>query len=89
MLPTVPSTLYLARGVLYLALGGQVGFVAHQQFVDALAGVALDFLEPALYIGKGIRVRHIVDDNDPVGASIVAAGNRAEALLPSRVPLQR
>lgn len=83
----VHCTLYLARGVLYLAFGGQVRLVTHQQLVDALTGIAFNLLKPALYISKGVRIRHIIDDNNSMSTPIITTGNCAETLLTSRIPL--
>ena len=46
-------------------------------------------VEPLLHVVEGLHVRHVVHDNDAVRASVVAARNRAEALLASRIPLER
>ena len=39
-----------------------------------------------LHIVEGFLVRHIVDDDDTMGSAVVAAGDRADALLAGGVP---
>lgn len=66
---------------------GQIALVAHEEFVDPLAGIAINFLEPLLDVGEGVGVGYVVDDNDAVCASVVGGGDGAESLLAGGVPL--
>ena len=61
--------------------------VADEELVDALGGVAVNLLEPLLDVGERVLVGDVVHDNDAVRASVVRRRDRAEALLPCRVPL--
>lgn len=77
---------HLGRVVLDGTLGGHVAFIANEQFLHAFGGVAVDFLQPGLDIGKGVGVGDVVDDDDAVCAAVVRAGDGAEPLLAGRVP---
>lgn len=66
--------------------GGEIGFVADQKLVDILRGVSIDFVQPLFDIVEGLLIRNVVDDNDPVRASVVRGSNGSEALLASGVP---
>lgn len=44
---------HLSSGVVHYFLGGEVTLVSHQQLVDVFTGVAVDFLEPLLYVVVG------------------------------------
>lgn len=68
------------------AFGGEVGFVADQKLVDILRGVSIDFVQPLFDVVKGLLIRDVVDDNDPVRASVVRRRNGSEALLAGGVP---
>mmetsp|Transcript_4228 Transcript_4228/g.9079 ORF Transcript_4228/g.9079 Transcript_4228/m.9079 type:complete len:283 (+) Transcript_4228:522-1370(+) len=69
-----------------LPLGGEVALVAHEQLVHILRRVPIDLVQPRLHVLECLRVGRVVDDNDAVGAAVVAARNGTEALLPRRVP---
>ena len=62
---------YLCDLVFDLLLLDQITLVAHQQLVDTLGGVAVNLLQPLLDVVEGIHVGDIVDDNDPMSASVV------------------
>jgi len=79
---------YLGRSILNLTLVGYVALVPNQQLVHTLAGIAVNLLEPGLDIAEGFSLGYVVDDDDSVGAPIVAGGDRAEAFLASSIPLQ-
>ena len=68
-------------------LHGQITFVAYEQFVDVLARIALNFLQPLLDVVEGLLVRAIVHYDDSVGAPVIRRGDRTETLLASSVPL--
>jgi len=73
-------------GEIHHFLGGQVALVAHQQFVDVLAGVSVNLLQPLLHVVEGFLVGDVVDHDDAVSPAVVAGGDGAEPLLPRRVP---
>jgi len=68
-------------------LGRQIALVAHEEFVDPLAGIAINLLKPLLDVGEGVGVGYVVDDNDAVRAAVVRRGDGAESLLTGCVPL--
>lgn len=80
---------YFGSGVVDDLLRGQVAFVAHQELVDVLAGVAVNLLEPLLHVVERLLVSAIVDDDDPVSTAIVRGSDGPETLLPGSVPLER
>ena len=51
--------------------GGQIGFVTYKEFVDILACISVNFVEPLLYIVEGFVIGNIVDDNDSMCATVV------------------
>lgn len=72
----------------HLALGLSVALVSHDQLAHALVRQFIYLDHPGLDVLEGVLVCHVVDDNDPVRASVVAAGESSESLLTSCVPLQ-
>lgn len=77
----------LCSSVLNLTLAGHVTLVADEELVDAFASVAVDFLEPGLDIVEGVGFGHVVDNDNTMGASVIARSDGPEAFLSSRVPL--
>lgn len=71
----------------HCSLGGEVGLVSHEELVDIFTRIAIDFVEPLLHVVERFSVSDVVDYNDAVCASVVAAGDGAEALLAGSVPL--
>lgn len=65
---------------------GSNALVADEELVDILARVFVNLLEPALHVVERFPVGDVVNDDDAVGAPVVRAANRAEALLPRRIP---
>ena len=63
---------YLGSSVIDHFFGGQVALVADEQLVDTLAGITINFLQPLLDVVERFLVGAIVNDNDPVGPSVVA-----------------
>lgn len=53
------------------AFGGQIGFVTDEEFVNILACISVDFVEPLLYIVEGFVVGDVVDDDDSVCPAVV------------------
>lgn len=78
---------YLCDGVLDDLLVRHIAFVAYEQLVDAIGGVAVDLLQPLLDVVERVHVGDIVDDADAVGAPVVGAGDGPEALLAGGIPL--
>jgi hypothetical protein len=64
-----------------------------EQRCEQQRGVArrapVNLMEPLFDVVERLRVGHVVDDDDAVRAAVVAAGDRAEALLARRVPLHK
>jgi hypothetical protein len=61
----------LGCGVVNHLLCGQVEFVADEQFVDVVAGVAVDFLQPLLDVVEGLLVGAVIYHDDAVCASVI------------------
>jgi hypothetical protein len=78
---------YLCDGVLDDLLVRHIGLVADQQLVDALSRIAVDLLQPLLYVVERVHVGDIVDDADAVGAAVVRGCDGSEALLARGIPL--
>jgi hypothetical protein len=77
----------LARKLgLNLALARQVALVPDEQLVDILRRVAINSVQPSLHMLERLRVGHVVDDDDAVGAEEVATRDGEKAVVPSRVP---
>lgn len=66
--------------------GGQIGFVTDKEFVDILACISVNFVEPLLYIVEGFVIGNIVDDNDSMCATVVWRCDCAEAFLARGIP---
>lgn len=62
---------YLRHCVFHYLLVGHIALVTHEQLVNTLRRISIDFLEPLLHIVERIHVGHIIDNADSVGASIV------------------
>ena len=77
----------LCHGVLDDLLVGHIALVADEELVNTLGRVAVDLLEPLLDVVERVHVGDIVDDTDPVGATVVGGGDGAEALLAGGIPL--
>ena len=71
MIPKSYYFFYLCCGIINDFLGGQITLVPDEQFVDVLAGVTVNLLEPLLHVVKGFLIGHIVYHNDTMGATIV------------------
>jgi len=53
------------------ALSSQIRFVTHQQLVDILRSISVNFVQPLLYIIEGLVVRDVIDNNDTMGSTVV------------------
>ena len=87
VVPLIFRETYLGNGVLNDLLIRHVALVPDQQLIDTFGSVTINLLKPLLDVVERIHVRHIVDDTDAVGTTIVGRGNRAETFLTSGVPL--
>jgi hypothetical protein len=65
----------------------QIRFVAHNVLFGLLVNVFVDLLQPISDIVEGCLISDIVDDDDAVGPSIVAASDGLEPILASSIPL--
>lgn len=81
------SKTYLCHGVFHNLLVTHVALVTHQQLVDTLGGIAVNFLQPLFDIVEGVHICDIVNDADAVGAAVVRGRNRAKSFLTSSIPL--
>ncbi len=64
----------------------EIALVSDEQLVDALGGVAVDFLKPLLDVVEGVHIGDVIDDDDAVCTAVVRGGDGTEALLSGRVP---
>ena len=69
----------------YRALGGEITFVSHQQFVNVLAGIALDLAQPLLHVREAHLICHVVNHDDSMRSPVIARCDCAEPLLAGRV----
>jgi hypothetical protein len=54
--------------------------------VDSFASISLNFLQPLLDVVEGLRIGHIVHDNDAMRATVIGRSDRSEAFLASSIP---
>lgn len=50
---------------------GQIGFISHQKLVHVLRRIAIDLVQPLLYIVERFLIRDVVNNDDSVGTAIV------------------
>ncbi len=81
------GTTDLGHGVLDHLLVRHIALVTDEQFVDAFRGIAVDFLQPLLDVVERVHVRHVVDDADAMGATVVGGRDGAETFLTGGIPL--
>jgi len=67
-------------------LGSQIALVTNQKLVDVFCGVSVNFVQPLLHIVEGIGIRHVVNNNDTVGTTVVGRGDGSETLLSGSIP---
>lgn len=65
----------------------QIRFVAHNVLFGLLVNVFVDLFKPISDIVERCLISDIVDDDDAVGPSIVAASDGFEPVLASSIPL--
>ena len=65
---------------------GQICFVCDEHLGDSLTGVRLNLLQPVADVVKRGLLRAVVHQNDAHRALVIRLRDRAEALLPGRVP---
>lgn len=63
-----------------------VALVCYQYFRNIWCGVLINLSKPVLYVVEGDSVWAVVDEDDAHGALVVGLRDRAEPLLPRRVP---
>lgn len=68
------------------AFGRQIRLVAHQQLVDVLRSVSVNFMEPLLYVRERLGVSNIIDDDNSVCTAVVRRSDGSESLLSSSIP---
>lgn len=88
MIISRPPDRYLRHRVFHHLLVRHIALVAHKQFVDPLCGVSINLLQPLLDVVERVHVRHIVDDADAVGSSVVGRCDGSESLLTRCIPLR-
>mmetsp|Transcript_20604 Transcript_20604/g.53250 ORF Transcript_20604/g.53250 Transcript_20604/m.53250 type:complete len:238 (+) Transcript_20604:150-863(+) len=64
----------------------EVRLVADQELGHVLARVLVDLDQPIVHAVKRALVGYVVDNDDAVRPAVVCTADRAEALLPRRVP---
>jgi hypothetical protein len=69
-----------------LSFSNKIALVTNQQFVNVLASVTVDLQQPLLNVVECLCICNIVDDNNAVSTTVVAAGNSSETLLTSSIP---
>lgn len=79
----------LGDRVLHDLLVLHITLVANKELVDTLGSVAVDLLQPLLDVVEGVHIRHIVNDADAVGATVVRGGDGSETLLTGGIPLYK
>jgi hypothetical protein len=77
---------YLGSVVVNNLFGCQIALVTNKQFVDALASIAIDLLQPLLDVVERHLICDIVDNNDAVGTTVVAGSDGTESLLTGSIP---
>eukprot|EP00967_Tisochrysis_lutea_P096675 scaffold141739_cov21-Tisochrysis_lutea.AAC.1 len=88
----VQETAYLGSLIVHSTLAGQITLVSHKQLVYILVCVSVDLVQPCLHVVEALHLYGIEPSpthNDTMSATIVAAGNSAEALLSSCIPLRK
>jgi hypothetical protein len=58
-----------------LSFSNKIALVTNQQFVNVLASVTVDLQQPLLNVVECLCICNIVDDNNAVSTTVVAAGN--------------
>ena len=62
---------YFRHGVFNNLFVCHIALVSHEQLVDALCSITVNFLKPLLDVVERVHVGHIVNNADTVGATIV------------------
>ena len=57
---------------------GHVALVADQQFVDAVARIAFNFVQPLFHIVERFQIGYVVHDDDSMRSTIIRGGDGAE-----------
>lgn len=61
----------LRHSILHDLLILHIALVANKQLVDTLSSVTIDFLQPLFDVVEGVHVRHIIDNTNAMGTTVV------------------
>lgn len=75
--PARAGPAHLGCGVVHNLLGGEVTFVAYQEFIDILAGISIYLLQPLFHVSVGFL---------GTGSKVIALPNPG---LENRAPLKK
>jgi len=67
-------------------LDDEIALVADEELVHRVGGVLVNLLEPGLDVVEAFHIGDVVDDDDTVGTTVVAAGDGTESLLTGGIP---
>lgn len=67
-------------------LSSQIGLVTHEELVDILRSISVNFMQPLFHIVERLLVSDVVDDNDSMGTTVIRRSNGTEALLSGSIP---
>jgi len=76
----------LACDLAHHALGCQIALVADKQFDDVTASIALNLCEPLPGVVEGDLIRHVINQDHAMGATIIAARDCPEPFLSGGIP---
>ena len=52
-------------------LSRQIGLITNQKLVHIFRSISVNFVQPLLYIVKGLVIRHVVNNNDTMGTAVI------------------
>ena len=67
-------------------LSGQIGLVTHEELVDILRSISVNFMQPLFHIVERLLVSDVVNDNDSMGTTVIRRSNGTETLLSGSIP---
>ena len=65
----------------------KIAFISNDIFFGSFVDIFLYFLKPIFDVFEGLSICDIIDNNDSVGSSVIAAGDGFETILYGCVPL--
>jgi hypothetical protein len=77
----------LSYSVLHNLLIFHVTLVPDEELVDALSGIAIDFLQPLFNVVERLHISHVVNYADAMSTSVVGRSDSPKAFLASSIPL--